>query len=140
MNVINELLKRQRNQRSNCQCLLDHRKIKRILKDVYFCFIDYAKAFDCMDHNKLWKTLKKMGIPGHLTLLLRNLYAGQEATARSRHGTMDWFQIEKEQVHAVSMSTSCQMLGWMNHQLESRLMGEISITSDMKMTHSSGRK
>ena len=60
-----------------------------------FCFIDYAKAFDCVDHNKLWKILQKMEIPDHLTCLLRNLYAGQEATVRTRHGTMDWFQIGK---------------------------------------------
>ena len=64
-------------------------------KNIYFCFIDYAKAFDCVDHNKLWKTLKKMGIPDHLTCLLRNLYASQEATIRIGHGTTDWFQIGK---------------------------------------------
>ena len=69
-------------------------------KNIYFCFIDYAKAFDCVDHNKLWKILKEMGIPDHLTCLLRNLYAGQEATVRTRHGTLlfkneHWFQIGK---------------------------------------------
>src|SRR5574337_344673 len=64
-------------------------------KNIYFCFIDYAKAFDCVDHNKLWKILKETGIPEHLICLLRNLYAGQEATARTRHGTTDWFQIGK---------------------------------------------
>ena len=64
-------------------------------KNIYFCFIDYAKAFDCVDHKKLWKILKEMGIPDHLTCLLRNLYAGQEATVRKRYGTMDWFQIGK---------------------------------------------
>ena len=64
-------------------------------KNLYFCFIDYAKAFDCVDHNKLWKILKEMGIPEHLTCLLRNLYAGQEATVRTGHGTTDWFQIGK---------------------------------------------
>ena len=62
---------------------------------MYFCFIDYAKAFDCVDHNKLWKTLKAMGIPDHLTCLLKNLYVGQEAIVRIRHGTMDWFKIGK---------------------------------------------
>ena len=62
-------------------------------KNIYFCFIDYAKAFDCVDHNKLWKILKEMGIPDHLTCLLRNLYAGQQATVRTGHGTTDWFQI-----------------------------------------------
>ena len=63
--------------------------------NIYFCFIDYAKAFDCVDHNKLWKTLKEMGIPDYLNRLLRNLYAGQEATVRTGHGTTDWFQIGK---------------------------------------------
>ena len=64
-------------------------------KNIHLCFIDYAKAFDCVDHNKLWKTLKEMGIPDHLTCLLRNLYAGQEATVRTGHGTTDQFQIGK---------------------------------------------
>ena len=64
-------------------------------KNIYFCFIDYAKVFDCVDHNKLWKILQEMGIPDHLTCLLRNLYAGQEATVKIGHGTMDWFQIGK---------------------------------------------
>ena len=64
-------------------------------KNIYFCFIDYAKAFDCVDHNKLWKILEEMGIPDHLTCLLRNLYAGQDATVRTGHGTTDWFQIGK---------------------------------------------
>ena len=64
-------------------------------KNIYFCFIDYAKAFDCVDHNKLWKIMKEMGIPDHLTCLLRNLYTGQEATVRTGHGTTDWFQIGK---------------------------------------------
>ena len=63
--------------------------------NIYFCFIDYAKDFDCVDHNKLWKILKEKGIPGHVTCLLRNLYAGQEATVRTGHGTTDWFQIGK---------------------------------------------
>ena len=70
-------------------------KAKEFQKNIYFCFIDYAKAFDCVDHNKLWKILKKMGIPDHLTCLLRNLYAGQEATARTGHGTRGLFQIGK---------------------------------------------
>ena len=65
-------------------------------KNIYFCFIDYAKAFGCEDHNKLWKILKEMGIPDHLTCLLRNLFPGQEATVRTGHGTTDWFQIGKE--------------------------------------------
>ena len=71
-------------------------KAREFQKNIYFCFIDYAKAFDCVDHNKLWKILKEMGIPDHLTCLLRNLYAGQEAAVRIGHGTTDWFQIGKE--------------------------------------------
>ena len=67
----------------------------RVPESIYFCFIDYAKFFDCEAHNKLWKILKEMGIPDHLTCLLRNLYAGQEATVRTGHGTTDWFQIGK---------------------------------------------
>ena len=68
-------------------------KAREFEKNIYFCFIDYAKAFDCVNHNKLWKILQEMGIPDHLTCLLRNLYAGREATIRTGHGTMDWFQI-----------------------------------------------
>ena len=70
-------------------------KVREFQKNIYFCFIDYAKAFDCVDHNKLWKILKEMGVPDHLTCLLRNLYAGQEATVRTAHGKTDWFQIGK---------------------------------------------
>ena len=70
------------------------RKARQFQKNIYFCFIDYAKAFDCVDHNKLWKILKEMGIPDHLTCLV-NLYAGQEATVRAGRGTTDWFQIRK---------------------------------------------
>ena len=70
-------------------------KARELQKNIYFCFIDYAKAFDCVDHNKLWKILKEMGIPDHLTCLLRNLYTGQEETLRTGHGTTDWFQIGK---------------------------------------------
>ena len=70
-------------------------KAREFQKNIYFCFIDYAKAFDCVDHNKLWTILKEMGIPDQLTCLLRNLYAGQEATVRTGHGTTDWFQIGK---------------------------------------------
>ena len=76
-------------------------KVREFQKNIYFCFIDYTKAFDCVDHNKLWKILKEMGIPDHLTCLLRNLYAGQEATVRTRHGTTDWFEMGKEYVKAV---------------------------------------
>ena len=71
------------------------KKAREFQKNIYFCFIDYAKAFDCVDHNKMWKILKEMGILDHLTCLLRNLYAGQEATVRTGHGTTDWFQIGK---------------------------------------------
>ena len=137
------LQKRQRNQRSNCQHLLYHRKSKRVPEKISFCFIDYAKTFNCVDHNKLWKILKEMGIPDHLTCLLRNLYAGQEATVRTGHGTTDWFQIGKG-VRQGCMLSPClfnlyaehimRMLGWKKHKLESRLPGEISITSDMQMT------
>ena len=70
-------------------------KAREFQKNIYFCFIDYAKAFDFVDHNKLWRILQEMGIPDHLTCLLRNLYAGQEATVRTGHGTTDWFQIGK---------------------------------------------
>ena len=76
-------------------------KAREFQKNIYFCFIDYAKAFDCVDHNKLWKNLQEMGIPDHLTCFLRNLYAGQEATVRTRNGKMDWFLIGKEYVKAV---------------------------------------
>ena len=76
-------------------------KAREFQKNIYFCFIDYCKAFDSVDHKKLWKTLKEMGIPDHLTCLLRNLYASQEATVRTGHGTTDWFQIGKEYVKAV---------------------------------------
>ena len=71
------------------------KKAREFQKNIYFCFIDYTKAFDCVDHNKLWKTLQEMGIPDHLICLLRNLYAGQEATVRTGHETVDWFQIGK---------------------------------------------
>ena len=77
----------------NCQHLLDHRKGKGIPKNIYFCFTDYAKTFDCVDHNKLWKILRR--VLDHLTYLLRNLYVGQGATVRSRHGRTDWFKIGK---------------------------------------------
>ena len=116
-------------------------KKQEFQKNIYFCFTDYAKAFDCVDHNKLWKILKEMGIPDHLTCLLSNLYAGQEATVRTGHGTTDWFQIGKgvRQVcchHAYLtyvQSTSRKMLSWMKHKLESRLPEEIAITSDRQM-------
>ena len=76
-------------------------KARESQKNIYFCFIDYAKAFHCVDHKKLWKILKEMGIPDHLTCLLRNVYAGQEATVRTGHGTTDWFQIGKGVLYIV---------------------------------------
>ena len=82
-----------RDQIANFRWIIE--KAREFQKNIYFCFIDYAKAFDYVDHNKLWKILKWMGIPDHLTCLLRNLCAGQEATVRTGHGTTDWFQIEK---------------------------------------------
>ena len=82
-----------RDQMANICLIIE--KAKEFQKNMYFCFIDYSKAFDCVDHNKLWKILKEMAIPDHLTCLLRNLYAGQEATVRTGHGTTDWFQIGK---------------------------------------------
>jgi len=85
--------RRTRDQIANIRWIID--KAREFQKNIYFCFIDYAKAFDCVDHNKLWNIVKEMGIPDHLTHLLRNLYAGQEATVRTGHGTTDWFQIGK---------------------------------------------
>ena len=83
-------------QRSNCQHLWIIEKAKEFQRNIDFCFIDNAKAFDYVDHNKLWKILKEMEIPDHLTCLPRNLYAGQEATVITEHGTTDWFQVGKE--------------------------------------------
>ena len=111
-------------------------------KNIYFCFIDYAKAFNCVDHNKLWNILKEMGIPDHLTCLLRNLYAGQEATVRTGHGTTDWFQIRK------GVRQSCILLpclfnfyaeyimwnfGLDEAQAGVKIAWEISITTYMQM-------
>ena len=112
-------------------------------KNIYFCFIDYAKALDCVDHNKLWKILKEMGIPDHLTCLLRNQYAGQEATVRTGCGKTDCFQIGK------GIRQGCILLPCLFNlyaeyimrntrldeaQAETRLSGEMSVTSDMQMT------
>ena len=119
------------------------KKAREFEKNIYFCFIDYAKAFDCVDHNKLWKILKEMGIPDPLTCLLRNLYAGQEATVGTGHGTTDWFQIGKGVRQGCILSPCLFNLyaeyimrkaGLEEVQVESRLPGEISITSDMQMT------
>ena len=106
-----------------------------VQKNIYFCFNDYTNAFDCVDHNKLWKILKEMGI-----CLLRNLYAGQEATVRTGPGTTNRFTIGKGVHQGCILSsclfkymqnTRCKMPGWMKHKLESRLPGDISINSDI---------
>ena len=83
------------------------KKPREFQKNIYFCFIDYAKAFHCVDHNKLWKILKEMGIPGYLICLSRNLYAGQEATVRTGHGTTKWFQIGRGVHQAVYCHPAC---------------------------------
>jgi len=93
-----------KNQIANIRWII--KKSREFQKNIYFCFIDYAKAFDCMDHNKLWKILKEMGIPDHLTCLLGYLYIGQEATVRTEHGTTHWFQIRKG-VHQGCMLSPC---------------------------------
>ena len=112
-------------------------------KNIYFCLIDYVKALQCVDHNKLWEILQEMGIPDHLTYLLRNLYAGQKATVRTGHGTTDWLQIGKGVRQGCILSLCLFNLyaeyimrkaGRVTHKLESRLLGEISIASDMQMT------
>ena len=129
-----------RDQVANIHWIME--KAREFQKNIYFCFIDYAKAFDCVDHNKLWKILKEMGISDHLICLLRNLYAGQEATVRTRHGTTDWFQIGKGVCQGCVLSPCLfnlhaeyimRNLDWKKHKLESRLQGEISITLDMQM-------
>ena len=122
---------------------LDKAVVHVIRLVIYFCFIDYAKAFDCVGHHKLWKILKEMGIPDHLTYLLRNLYAGREATVRTGHETTDWFQIGKG-LHQGCILSLClfklyaeyimRNAGLIETQLKSRLLGEISITSDMQIT------
>ena len=118
-------------------------KAREFQKNIYFCFIEYAKAFDYVDHNKLWKILKEIGVPDHLTCLMRNLYAGQEATVKPDMEQQTGSKLGKEYIKAVychlayltyMQSTSCKIPGWMKHKLESRLPGEISITSDMQVT------
>ena len=93
-----------RDQTANIRWIME--KGREFQKNIDFCFIDYAKAFDCVDHNKLWKILKEMGIPDHVTSILRSLYAGQEATVRTEHETTDWFQIGKE-VHQGCILSPC---------------------------------
>ena len=118
-------------------------KGREFQKGIYFCFIHYAKAFDWVDHNKLWKIPKEMEIPDHLTCLLRNLYAGQETTVRTGHGPTDWFQIGKG-VHQSYILSPClfnfyaeyimRNAGLDEAQAGIKIPGEISITSDMQMT------
>ena len=117
-------------------------KAREFQKSIYFYFIDYAIAFDCMDHNKLWKILEEMGIPDHLTCLLRNLYADQEATVRTGHGTTDWLQIGKG-VHQGCILSPCLFNLHAEYIMRSvkldeaqtgRLLGEILVTSHMQMT------
>ena len=130
-----------RDQIDNIRWIME--KAGEFKKNIYFCFIDYDKAFDCVDHNKLWKILKEMGIPHHLTFLLSNLYAGQEATVRTGHGTTDLFPIGKGVCQGCILSPCLFNLyaeyimrnaGLEEVQLESRLLGKISITSDMQLT------
>ena len=132
--------RRTRDQIANIRWIIE--KAREFQKNIYFCFTDYAKAFDCVDHKKLWKILQEMGIPDHLTCILRNLYAGQEATVRTRQGT-DWFQIGKKVCQGCILSPCLFNLyaeyimrnaGLEEAQLGSRLPGEIPVTSDMQMT------
>ena len=125
-----------RDQIANIHWMIE--KARGFQKNIYFCFIDYAKAFNCVDHSKLWKILKVMPIPDHLTCLLRNLYSGQEATVRSGHGITDWFQIGKG-VHQWCILSHCLFNLYtkyiiqnarLKHKQESRLLEEIS---DMHM-------
>ena len=130
-----------RDQLANIHWIIE--KGREFQKNIYFCFIDYTKVFDCVDHNKLWKILQEMGIPDYLTCLLRNLYAGQEAIVRTRHGTTDCFQTGKG-VRQGCIFSPCLFNFYAEyimrnarldeHKLESRLQGKISITSDMQMT------
>ena len=119
------------------------KKQESSIKNIYFCFIDYVKAFDCVGHHKLWKILKDMGVPDHLTCLSRNLYAGQETTVKLDMEQQTGSKSGKKYIKAVychpayltyMQSTSWKMPCWMRHKLESRLLGEISITSDMQIT------
>ena len=134
--------RRTRDQIANIRWSIE--KAREFQKNIYFCFIDYAKAFDCVDHNKLWEILQEMGIPDHLTYLLRNLYAGQEETVRTGHGTTDWFQIGKGVCQGCILSPCLFNLYAEYIMRNARLAeaqarikiarNEISITSDMQMT------
>ena len=122
-------LRKGRGIRSNCQHLQDHSESKEVQKNIYFCFNDYAKAFDCVDHNKLWDILKEMGIADHLICLLKNVYVGQEATIKPnmKQWTGSKWERTTTRLYIVTdiQSISCKMLGWMTHKLESRMLGEI---------------
>ena len=117
------------------------KKAREFQRNIYFCFIDYSKVFDCVDHNKLWKILKEIGLPDHLTCLLRNLYVSQEATepdmkllTGSKWGKKYNKAVCCYRAYLTYMqSTSCEMLIWMNHKLESRFLEEIATTSDMQI-------
>ena len=111
---------------------LDHRK-REFQENIYFCFTDYAKAFECVDHNKLWKILKEMGIPDYLTCLLRNLYAGQEATVRTGHGTTDWFQIGK------GVHQSCILSPWLFNLHAEYIMRNAGLGEAQGVTKIAGR-
>ena len=130
-----------RDQIANIHWIIE--KAREFQKNIYFCFIDYTKAFDCVDHKKLWKILQEMGIPNHLTFFLRNLHAGQKATVRTGHETTDWYQIGKGvgQGHILSpclFSLYAEYITWDagldEAQSGIKIAGEISITSDMQMT------
>ena len=103
-------------------------KAREFQKNIYFCFIDYTKAFDCVDHNKLWKILKEMGIPGHLTCLLRNLYAGGKTTVKTGHWTTDWFQIGKG-VHQGCIFSPCLFNLYAEHLIRNASLDEAQARS-----------
>ena len=130
-----------RDQIANIHWIIE--KAREFQKNIYFCCIDYAKAFDCVDHNELWKILKEMGILDHLTCLLRNMYAGQEVTVRTEHGKADWFQIGKGVCQGYILSLCLFNLyeeyimrnaGLDEAQVGIKIARRISITSDMQMT------
>ena len=120
-----------RDQIANFRWIIE--KVREFQKNIYSCFTDYTKAFGYVGHNKVWNILKEMRIPDHFTCVLRTLYAGQEATGRTGHGTTDWFQIGTGVLQAVychpayltyMQNTSCEMPGWMKHKLELRLISK----------------
>ena len=139
--------RRTRHQIANIRWII--KKAREFQKNIYFCFIDYAKAFDCVDHHRLWKILKEMGIPDHLTCLLRICMQVRKQQLELDMEQQTGSKLGKEYVKAVychpayltyMQSTSCEMPGWIKHKLESRLPRETSITSDMQMTPPYGRK